>query len=450
MVAAVAFESVVKLVAFSPWVCSSRSCSTPASAISSVASRPIPSGAPPRSARRDGRSYATWPWLLVLSVLAILCLPRQCQVAVVENVDERHVGTASWLFPLYLFAINLFVLPIAFGGLLSFPGDGVDADTYVLALPLAEGRLLLALLVFLGGLSAATGMVIVETVALSTMVSNSLVLPVLLRTRVLGGRGDLSRLLLGSGGSRSSDRSCSGMPTSALAGRGARAGLHRAHLVRRGGSVRAGAAGRSLLARASPRGCGRRPRRGVRWSGPTPCPCRRWPGRVVSASGFVERRSVGHRPPPPLALFGLAGLEARSRTACSGACWPTWCSRRRVAVRRPVGARTQPGVLFVDMAPAAGREAGSGAARPGRSTTRAAARPLPRGGAGRAACRGVRGRGGRAGSRRCRRCRDRAVRGTAARRRHWGASARARSRRWRRRKGSGSTKSWPSSTRRRR
>ena len=126
-------------------------------------------------------STATWTWLIVLSALAVLLLPRQWQVAVVENVDERHLRTASWLLPLYLLLANVFVLPIALAGLLTFGRDGADPDTFVLALPLADGRPGLALVVFLGGLAAATGMVIVETIALSTMVSNSLVLPLLLR-----------------------------------------------------------------------------------------------------------------------------------------------------------------------------------------------------------------------------------------------------------------------------
>jgi Na+/proline symporter len=91
-------------------------------------------------------------------------------VAVVENVDERHLNKALWLFPLYLLAINIFVLPIAFGGLLHFASGTVDADTFVLTLPIAEQRPWLALFAFIGGLSAATGMVIVETIALSTMV----------------------------------------------------------------------------------------------------------------------------------------------------------------------------------------------------------------------------------------------------------------------------------------
>src|SRR4029078_3669288 len=98
-----------------------------------------------------------------------------------------------------MLAINVFVLPIAFGGLLRFGGTGVDADTFVLTLPIAEHKEWLALLVFIGGLSAATGMVIVETIALSTMVCNDLVLPALLRLRSLrrSERCDLTGLLLG-------------------------------------------------------------------------------------------------------------------------------------------------------------------------------------------------------------------------------------------------------------
>jgi len=144
--------------------------------------------------------YTTWASLTLVSMLAILLLPRQFQVAVVENVDERHLNKAIWLFPLYLFAINIFVLPIALGGLLRFPAGGVDADTFVLTLPIAENQLWLALLAFIGGLSAATGMVIVETIALSTMVCNSLVMPLLLRWQRLrlrlAERADLSRWLL--------------------------------------------------------------------------------------------------------------------------------------------------------------------------------------------------------------------------------------------------------------
>jgi len=129
--------------------------------------------------------YAQWCWMVVLSMLAIVLLPRQFQVAVVENVNEQHLNKAMWLFPLYLFAINIFVLPIALGGDLLFAGDRVDADMFVLAIPLLEGESLLALLVYLGGFAAATSMVIVSTIALSVMVSNNLLMPVLVGVPVL-------------------------------------------------------------------------------------------------------------------------------------------------------------------------------------------------------------------------------------------------------------------------
>jgi Na+/proline symporter/signal transduction histidine kinase len=143
--------------------------------------------------------YASWVWLTILSMLAIMFLPRQFQIAVIENVDEKHLNKAIWLFPLYMLAINIFVLPIAFGGVLHFPTGNVDADTFVLTLPMVERQEWLALLVFIGGLSAATGMVIVETIALSTMVCNDLVMPVLLRLNALrlNERKDLTGLLLG-------------------------------------------------------------------------------------------------------------------------------------------------------------------------------------------------------------------------------------------------------------
>ena len=129
---------------------------------------------------------------------AILVLPRQFQVIVVENVVERHLKTAMWLLPLYLLLINIFVLPIAFAGLLLFPAGGVDADTFVLTIAMKEQRPLLALFVFIGGLSAATGMIIVESVALATMVCNDLVMPLLLRIGRLhlSDRKDLTGTLL--------------------------------------------------------------------------------------------------------------------------------------------------------------------------------------------------------------------------------------------------------------
>jgi len=125
-------------------------------------------------------SFLEWCSLMFLSMMAIMFLPRQFHVAVVENSDPGHIKKAMWLFPAYLLLINIFVLPVAFGGLL-LGGSQSQADSFVLTLPLSQGRYALALLVFLGGFSAATGMVIVESLALSTMVMNSLVMPAIFR-----------------------------------------------------------------------------------------------------------------------------------------------------------------------------------------------------------------------------------------------------------------------------
>ncbi|MBZ0156924.1 MAG: PAS domain S-box protein [Alphaproteobacteria bacterium] len=126
-----------------------------------------------------GTRYSEWFALLFLSMMAILFLPRQFQMAVTENYDESHITKAAWLFPLYLFLINIFVLPIAFGGLL-LEGTEKNADYFVLTLPLEHGARYLALIAFIGGFSAATGMVIVEALALSTMVMNSIIMPALI------------------------------------------------------------------------------------------------------------------------------------------------------------------------------------------------------------------------------------------------------------------------------
>ena len=117
----------------------------------------------------------------MLSMLSVLLLPRQFQMMVVECVDERHLRRAAWVFPAYLLLINVFVLPIAIGGLVLFGPGRMDAETFVLSLPLAQARPALALFAYVGGLSAATGMLIVETIAVSTMVCNDLVMPALLR-----------------------------------------------------------------------------------------------------------------------------------------------------------------------------------------------------------------------------------------------------------------------------
>jgi Na+/proline symporter/CheY-like chemotaxis protein len=131
---------------------------------------------------------STWIVLILLSGFAIILLPRQFHVMIVENRDDREMRAAAWLFPLYLIAINLFVLPIAMAGHVYLP-TGTPTDLYVLALPLAAGAEWLSLLVFIGGLSAATAMVIVASVALSIMISNDLVLPLVLRRYAAKERG---------------------------------------------------------------------------------------------------------------------------------------------------------------------------------------------------------------------------------------------------------------------
>ncbi|WP_409522599.1 ATP-binding protein [Nitrincola sp. MINF-07-Sa-05] len=198
MVTAIAFESIVKLLAFlavgifvtfylysGPVDLFQRAAEHP-ELVDNLGLADVPGGA------------AGWVGLLVLSMLAFITLPRQFQVLVVENVDENHLRRASWMFPLYLFAINLFVIPVALAGLM-LGSAAQSPDSFVLTLPLAAGKEALSLLVFVGGLSAATGMMIVETIALSTMISNQLVMPLLLRMRRLNieQQEDLSGLLLG-------------------------------------------------------------------------------------------------------------------------------------------------------------------------------------------------------------------------------------------------------------
>ncbi len=197
MVAAIAFESIVKLVAFlvvggfvTWWMFDGlEDIFTQASMRADIA---------PLFTSVGSTGYGGWVTLTLLSMAAILFLPRQFQVLVVENVNERHLDKAVWLFPLYLLLINIFVLPLALAGLLVFERGTVDPDTFVLTLPMLDRDPFIALFAFIGGLSAATGMVIVETIALSTMVCNDLVMPILLRLRWLRltERGDLTRLLI--------------------------------------------------------------------------------------------------------------------------------------------------------------------------------------------------------------------------------------------------------------
>ncbi|UOB17122.1 ATP-binding protein [Abyssalbus ytuae] len=117
-----------------------------------------------------------WFYIIMASFMAIFLLPRQFQVSVIENTREKHLKNAIWMFPLYLLLFNIFVIFIAWGGKLTFD-DTVNADYFSLLLPLQQGNNFLALLVFLGGFSAVISMVVVSTLALSTMVSNNLIIP---------------------------------------------------------------------------------------------------------------------------------------------------------------------------------------------------------------------------------------------------------------------------------
>src|SRR6266576_2823021 len=136
--------------------------------------------------------------MTLLSLFAIVLLPRQFHVTVVENNNEDEIRRAAWLFPLYLVLINLFVVPIALAGLLTFSSGPVDSDMFVLALPLAANSDLLTIAAFIGGLSAATAMVIVESVALAIMVSNDIVMPFVLQRReaLITGRDNIGAQLL--------------------------------------------------------------------------------------------------------------------------------------------------------------------------------------------------------------------------------------------------------------
>lgn len=183
LVVAIALESLVKLLAFLIggvfvvyWMHDGLGALLTAGATQTGSLPPI---------WERSSSFGTFLTLTALSAFAALLLPRQFHMAIVENRDERDVRRAAWMFPLYLVLINLFVLPIAISGetLLSLtPGE---RDMTVLLLPLSQGAGIIALIVFIGGLSAATAMVIVASVALAIMISNHLVMPLVVRGRGL-------------------------------------------------------------------------------------------------------------------------------------------------------------------------------------------------------------------------------------------------------------------------
>jgi Na+/proline symporter/signal transduction histidine kinase/CheY-like chemotaxis protein len=191
---AVATESIVKLVAFiavgafvtfwmfSPVELVERAMKSP-EAVRAIEYTP---------------SVGNFLTMTLLSFLAIMLLPRQFHVSVVENSSDAEVSRARWLFPTYLIAINIFVIPIALAGLITFPFGAVDSDMYVLALPMEKHATFLSIAVFVGGLSAGTAMVIVECVALAIMVSNDIVMPLVLQRSPSspGGHKDFGNFLL--------------------------------------------------------------------------------------------------------------------------------------------------------------------------------------------------------------------------------------------------------------
>lgn len=175
VVTAVAVEAVVKLIALL--------------AVGVFVVWGLAGGIGPVMERIDASDIGTfdvhagrWTAITLLSAAAIICLPRMFQVMVVENDDERHLRTAAWAFPLYLFLMSLFVVPIAVVGLDLLPA-GSNPDLFVVSLPLSVERDGLAMLAFLGGFSSATSMVIVAAMALSIMISNHLVMPLYLGAR---------------------------------------------------------------------------------------------------------------------------------------------------------------------------------------------------------------------------------------------------------------------------
>ncbi|MFC2968734.1 ATP-binding protein [Acidimangrovimonas pyrenivorans] len=190
VVTAIAVEAIVKLVAlltvgiFVVWGIADG----PADIVARIQASPLA-----HWDLRPGR----WAGLTFLAGAAVITLPRMFQVLVVENSDERHLATASWAFPLYLFAMSLFVVPIAVVGLDLLPA-GSNPDLFVLTLPLSFDRGWLAMLAFLGGFSSATAMVIVAAIALATMVSNHIVMPLWLSLRAPGATqsGDVRALVL--------------------------------------------------------------------------------------------------------------------------------------------------------------------------------------------------------------------------------------------------------------
>ncbi len=194
MMLAIAFESIVKLAAFT--IVGLFITYGLFSGFSDI-SRQITQNENIQKIFIAGSQNNSFLTSVVLGITAIFCLPRQFHVLIVENSEPNDIRTTRWLFPLYLVGMSLFIFPVAAAGLLT-PAAGSNPDFYILTLPLTIGRTDLALLAFIGGLSAATSMVIVGAVALSTMFSNDVIMPIILRMKWLrlDERKDISWVLL--------------------------------------------------------------------------------------------------------------------------------------------------------------------------------------------------------------------------------------------------------------
>ena len=190
VVAAIAAESLIKLLCF---------VVLGVVTVALLADVPAESLAVPMARLQAGFTWGALSsdfWVrTLLSALAILCLPRQFYVGVIEARAPDAIARARGPFIAYMVVISLLVLPLALAGMTLLPGD-TEPDLYVLAVPLQQGQHLVALIAFLGGFSAATAMVVVETIALSTMATNDLLAPLLLRRHGDAGEGELGRRML--------------------------------------------------------------------------------------------------------------------------------------------------------------------------------------------------------------------------------------------------------------
>lgn len=181
LVAAIALESVVKLLAFvSVGLFVTFGLFNGPGDIFSQFIQKFPERAHLLFLDKNHTPYSDWFTLLFISAMAFMFLPRQFHIMVIENANVNHIKEAMWRFPAYMFIINIFVIPIALGGLIIHGGDASIADYFVIDLPLHFGNPYLALFVFIGGISASAGMVMISSVALSTMVLNHIFMPIFL------------------------------------------------------------------------------------------------------------------------------------------------------------------------------------------------------------------------------------------------------------------------------